>query len=122
RHQKLVEIIGEKFYIPSGAIFEKKREPARSANTGNSRRRKGKCDPIGKTSKLLVESRFDVFVLLFRFFAFLPRLEGDEEEGAIGILNDTKQAEADDRGRVFHSRHLVDEFFDLARRLVSSLE
>ena len=62
------------------------------------------------------------FVLFLRLLSLLPRLQGDEEEGAISILNDAEKAEPDDSRGVFDARYLTENVFDFTRRLIGAVE
>src|SRR5438477_5408226 len=66
--------------------------------------------------------QLDCLVLFLRFLSLLPRLQGDEEEGAISILNDAKKAEPDDSRSVFDARYLAENIFDFTRRLIRAIE
>ena len=103
-------------------VLQKKSKPAGRAYAGNSRWRKGERNPVGKTGQLFVYMQLDCLILLLRLLSFLPRLQGNEKEGAISSLNDAKKAETDYSRSVFDTRSLLKNLFDLARSLVGAIE
>src|SRR5580765_5459727 len=95
-------------------VLQKKGKPAGSANAGNSRWWKGKCNPVSKTGQLLVYAQLNCLILFLGLLSFLPRLQGNKEEGAVGVLHNAEQAEPDDSRRVFDAGYFTENLFDLA--------
>src|SRR4029453_4567628 len=122
RVQKRLQILGEKGDIFAGTIFQNELESAGSAHARNRRRRKREGDPFGKPGELFVNVRLDGGVLFFRLGPFAPRLERDEEKGAISILHETEQTESDNASRVMDARNFAENLFDFARRGIGSLK
>ena len=81
-----------------------------------------KAIPSVKPAQLLVYPQLDCLVLFLRLLSLLPRLQGDEKEGAISILNDAEKAEPDDSRSVFDARYLTENVFDFTRRLIRAVE
>jgi hypothetical protein len=60
--------------------------------------------------------------LFLWLLSLVPRLQGDEEEGAISILNDAEKAEPDDSRSVFDAWYFTENAFDFTGRLVGAVE
>ena len=102
--------------------MQQKGNSAGRTYAGDSGWRKRKSNPVGKAAQLLVYPQLDCLVLFLWLLSLLPRLQGDEEEGAISILNDAKKAEPDDSRSVFDARYLAENIFDFTRRLIRAIE
>src|SRR5580692_2728488 len=66
--------------------------------------------------------RLDGLKLLGSGCAFIPWLESDYKKCVVAGTNKTEQAETDDAGRVFHTRRVRQNIFDLCRGLRCPLE
>src|ERR1700728_3747397 len=66
--------------------------------------------------------RLDGLKLLGSGRALIPRLERDDKESVVAGANKTEQAEADDAGRVFYTRRIRQNVFDLGRSLRCRLQ
>ena len=54
---------------------------------------KANATPSVNPASSFVQAHLDSVVLLFRLGAFAPRLEGDKEEGAVGVLDKRHKVE-----------------------------
>ena len=102
--------------------MQQKGKPAGSTYARNSGWRKRKSNPVGKAAQLLVYPQLDCLVLFLWLLSLLPRLQGDEEEGAISILNDAEKAEPDDSRSVFDPWYLTENVFNFTGRLIRAVE
>ncbi len=84
----------------------------------------GKAKPMapGMPAIFAGDLLLDRLVLLFRLLPLGPLLQGDEEEGAVGVLHLAQHAVADDRGAILDPRGLGDDLFGLPGHLAGSLQ
>src|ERR1700679_1782459 len=120
--KKRAHIVREKLNGAAGAVFEYECESACGANARDSRRRKTECNSRRQFRKLLIQMRLDGLELFGPGCPFVPRLESDDEESVVAGPNKTEQAETNDAGRVFHTRSVCQNVFDLGRSLRCSLQ
>ena len=113
---------GQELDVLAGPVLQHEGHPARGADTHDGRWREGKADGAGEAAHFLVRRRLDRLVLLFRLLSLGPVLQGDEEEGAVGIGHLAEHAVADDRGAVLDPRGLRDDFFGLPGHFAGPLQ
>src|SRR5208282_1242745 len=119
--KKFVQVVGEKFDVVAGAVFEDEGEAAGSADAGNGGRGERESDAFGNFAEFAVNVLFDLLELFIAGFAVVPGLEGDEEKAVVASTDKTEQAEADDAGGVLDARSVSEDVFDFARDFVGAL-
>ena len=120
--EKRLQILGKETDVFARAILEYERESTSRADTGNCRWRKRERETFAQTREVFVQSRLDRLILFLGFRSLTPRLESDEEKGAVSVLRETEQTEADDACRVLHAWSFAQEIFNFAASLIGTLK
>ena len=121
--EKCLQILREERDVFAGAIFQNERNPPEVPTPGIAGGGNAKAIPSLRPASCLLMLRLDGGVLFFRLGSFAPRLERDEEKGAISILHETQQTESDYAGRVLARRESCSKISSILRRRgIGSLE
>ena len=120
---KVFTLLGEKRDIVAGAVLKHQGDAAAGADLPESpaaeRRTRRAPGSFANSAFMWVDDRL---VLFLRRFAFVPFLQRDEKEAAVGGIDAGEEVEADDRGIVLDARRVLQNLFDPAAYRVCSLQ
>ena len=121
RRHELGRIGRQEVRVGAETVLEDEGRAARCSDTRDRRRGEGEVDRSGNGGDLLVDGPQETEGILTRLGALFPRLERDEVEGAVGVLDAGEEIEADDGRHVLNTRDLTDDVGNLLGNRVRPL-
>ena len=121
RRHELGRVGRQEIRVRAETILKDEGRTARGSDSRDCRRREGEVDRSGDGRDLLVDGPQETEGILARLGALIPRLERDEVERAVGILNAGEEIEADDGGHVVDAGDLAHDLGHLLGNSVGPL-